>query len=359
MELWLAIKFILGNKRKMIFPFMSVLVGIMSLVITLSLSKGGEELINNSLSSLGENRILIGEDVLTKYDMEIIESYPFVQYALFPQGRIKEEGNIFIAYSKKALNKLNLNYLKDNEVIIDKNQYPKKEIGDIISFKINDQRREFYVKDIYQEKNPFELMKKGNRIIISQENFEKLFNKRIYNSMIISFYENENPEDYAGPLINKLKENTFGKSNLKLLETPKVYKKIIKIKKMVKITLSIISIISLSLGAFGILNLIGNNIKARSKHLGILRAMGMSKRRIVKVFLFEASIIALIGSLLGIILGILGSYLIGKLINIYPVFNITQILISLLLSIGIGITMGMYPTKKINKESVVKILKGD
>lgn len=148
MELWLAIKFILGNKRKMIFPFMSVLVGIMSLVITLSLSKGGEELINNNLSSLGENRVLIGEDVLTKYDMEIIESYPFVQYALFPQGRIKEEGDIFIAYSRKALDKLNLNYLKDNEVIIDKSQYPKKEVGDIMSFNVNDKRRDFYVKDI-------------------------------------------------------------------------------------------------------------------------------------------------------------------------------------------------------------------
>ncbi|MFK4785451.1 ABC transporter permease [Fusobacterium sp. MFO224] len=359
MEFWLALKMILGNKKKVIFPLLAVISGITALIITLSISRGGEMIINNNLSSIGENRIMIGGDSLSKRDMDMIENYPFVEYAMFPRARVKLEDTYFIAYSRKALKTLGLNNLRNNEIIIDKKQYKDKNIGDVLSISLNGNERRFIVRDMYEEKNPFELMKEGYRIIVSQDEFEELFNMYNYDSMIISFDENENPEDYVQGLINKLSLNKGGYSNLRLLETPEVYKKIVKIKKMVNRTLGIIAFVSLALGAFGILNLIGNNIKARSKHIGILRAMGMEKNNVVKTFILEAVIISLVGSFIGIFLGVTGSFLIGKLINIYPVFNVFQILFSLLLSLGIGILMGVYPTKRINSESIIKILKGD
>ncbi|MDP0506687.1 MAG: FtsX-like permease family protein [Fusobacterium sp. JB019] len=359
MEFWLALKMILGNRRKVIFPLFAVISGITALIITLSISRGGEMIINNNLSSLGENRIIIGGDSLSRRDMNMIENYPFVEYAMFPRARVRVDDVIFIGYSKKALKTLGLNNLKNNEIIIDKNQYKDKNIGDVLLLTINNFERKFIVKDLYEEKNPFELMKKGYRIIVSQNKFQELFNIYKYDSMIISFDKDENPEDYAQGLINKLKLSKGGYSNLRLLETPEVYKKVVKIKKMVNRTLGIIAFISLALGAFGILNLIGNNIKARSKHIGILRAMGMGIKNITKVFILEAVIISSVGSFVGIFLGITGSFVIGKLISIYPVFNLFQISLSLLLSLGIGIFMGVYPTRKINSESIIKILKGD
>lgn len=359
MELWLALKFILGNKKKAVFPLLAVISGITALVITLSISLGGKIIIDENLSSLGGNRIIIGGDVLSKRDMDMVESYPFVEYVMFPGGRIEEDNTFYISYSKKALRTLGLKNLNNNEVIIDKNQYKDKHIGDTIELKINSYKRKFIVGDIYEEKNPFELMKKGKRIIISQNEFQELFNIYKYNSMIISFNRDEDPSDYVQGLINRLNRNKGSYSNLKLLETPAVYKRIEKIKKMVNRTLGIIAFVSLALGAFGILNLIGNNVKGRSKHIGILRAMGMNIKNIVKIFILEGVIISLVGSFVGIILGITGSFLIGKLININPVFNMFQLSFSLILSLGIGIIMGVYPTRKINRESVIKILKGE
>ena len=359
MELWLALKFILGNKKKAVFPLLAVISGITALIITLSISLGGKIVIDQDLSSLGGNRIIIGGDTLSKRDMDMVESYPFVEYAMFPRGRVKEDNNIYIAYSKKALSTLALKNLNKNEIIIDKNQYRDKSIGDTLELKINSYGRRFLIKDVYEEKNPFELMKKGNRIIMSQGEFQELFNVYKYDSMIISFYKDENPDDYVQGLINRLNKNKGVYSNLKLLETPEVYKKIIKIKKMVNRTLGLIAFVSLALGAFGILNLIGNNIRGRSKHIGMLRAMGMKIDNIIKIFILEGVIISLVGSFVGIILGITGSFLIGKLININPVFNMFQLSFSLILSLGIGIIMGVYPTRKINRESVIKILKGE
>jgi len=359
MELWLALKLILGNKKKAVFPFLAVTLGITALIITLSISLGGKIVIEQNLSSLGGNRILIGGDTLSKRDMDMVENYPVVEYALFPGGRVKQDDTIFIAHSKKALKTLGLRNLNKNEVIIDKNQYKDKNIGGIIKLNVNSHERRFLIEDMYQEKNPFELMKKGNRIIMSQNEFQELFGIYKYNSMIISFCKDEEPSDYVNLLIKRLNRNRGGISNLKLLETPAVYKKIEKIKTMVNRTLSIIAFVSLALGAFGILNLIGNNVAGRSGHIGILRAMGMKINNIIKIFIFEALIISIIGSFTGIILGITGSIIIGKVIGIYPVFRLFQISVSLILSLGIGIIMGVYPTRQINKESVVKILKGE
>ena len=359
MELWLALKFILGNKKKAVFPFLAVTLGITSLIITLSISLGGKIVIEQNLSSLGGNRIMIGGDTLSKWDMDMVENYPVVEYTVFPKGRVEQDNNIFIAYSKKALKTLGLRDLNENEVIIDKNQFKDKNIGEIIKLNVNSYERRFLIEDMYEEKNPFELMKKGNRIIMSQREFQELFGIYKYNSMIISFYKGEDPNDYANFFIKKLNKYRGGNSNLKLLETPAVYKRIEKIKVMVNRTLSLIAFVSLALGAFGILNLIGNNVRGRSGHIGILRAMGMKINNIIMVFILEALTISIIGSFAGIVLGITGSMIIGKLIGIHPVFRFFQISVSLILSLGIGIIMGVYPTRKINKESVVKILKGE
>lgn len=355
----MALKFILRNKKKAAFPLLSVIAGISALIITLSISNGGKEMIANDLSSLGENRVIIGGDILSTRDMKLLENYPFVQYTMFPEATLNEGEIKYIGYSKKAIKTLGLRSIKKNEVIIDKNQFPNVKMGEVISLKVNNYNKKFVVKDFYKEKNPFKLMKKGKRVILSQETFQMFFEKYNYRQMIVSFESDENPNDYINFLMDQIKRNKGVSYNIEVLETPEVFKKVIKIKKMVNITLKIISVVSLLIGAFGIFNLIGNNIKMRSSYIGILRAMGMETRRIVRIFILESSIIASLGSIIGIILGTLGSFIIAKLININPVFNIFQISLSLFLSLSMGILLGVYPTRSLMEENIVEMLKGE
>ena len=55
-----------------------------------------------------------------------------------------------------------------------------------------------------------------------------------------------------------------GINQIRLLETPEVYKRIIKIQKMVRNTLGALAFISICLGGFGIMNLIAGGVKART-----------------------------------------------------------------------------------------------
>lgn len=357
MIFWFACKMLLGNRKRAIFPFLGVVGGITALIMSFSLGAGGERIISTNLSAIGSNRIMIGGQEMSIRDIQIIENYPFVEYALFPGARENSGNNIFIGYSQKALMALGLTTLGDREVILDKNQFPDKQPGDKVDLVTESGIRSFAVAGIYEEENPFELMKQGNRIIISQGYFERLFGKYRYNELIVSFNKDEDAEDLIPLVLKKFNEDRRGYGQVRLLETPEVYKRVVKIQKMVKNTLAILSFISLCIGGFGIMNLIAGGIRARTGHIGILRAVGMSREDIVKIFLAEGVIISIIGSFSGVIIGVVGAILSGKLIMIPPQFNISQILLALVISLIFGVGMGVYPAKKAGNIAITDALR--
>lgn len=354
---WFAYKMLTGNMKRAVFPFLGVIGGIAALIMSLSLGAGGEKVISNSLMAIGNNRIMIGGDEMSQRDMKILENYPFVEYVLFPEARTENKNNIFIGYSQKALNALGLNNLRDREVILDKNQFPDKNIGEEIELFVNDSMRKFTVAGLYEEQNPFELMRQGNRIIISQNSFERLFGRYRFNQMIVSFDKNENAEELIPIVLKKFNSDRRGYKQITLLESPEVYKRILKIQKMVKNTLGVLALISLCLGGFGIMNLIAGGVKARTVHIGILRAVGMSGKDISKIFLTEGIIIAAAGTITGIIVGITGAFIGGKLIMIPPKFNVFQIFIFILISLVFGIGIGIFPAKKAGNMNVTDALR--
>ena len=78
--------------------------------------------------------------------------------------------------------------------------------------------------------------------------------------------------------------------------------------------LRILSYISLLVGAFLIYNTIAVSVVRRRTEIGILRAVGMSSRGVLLVFLGEATMLGAAGSVLGIALGrILAAFLLGMI----------------------------------------------
>lgn len=357
MTFWLAYKMLMGNIKRAVFPFLGVLCGIISLIMTLSLGAGGENVINTSLSAIGDNRIMIGGNSFTQRDIEILENYPFVEYAMFPKAKNFVDDNIYIGYPEKVFDKLGLPHLLDDEIIIDKNQFEDVNVGDVLELSMGVYKRKFVVKGKYEEKNPLELARQGNRIILSQNSFERLFEERRFSEIVISFEEGEEAEDYIPIILNKFRQDRGLYGDIELLETPEIYKRVEKIKNMVSITLGILSVISLGIGGLGIMNLIASNIKARTGHMGILRAMGMSSKDMSFMFITEGTIISFVGSFVGLVLGIIFSMVIGKIINIYPIFSFGSIFISLVISLVVGIIMGSVPAIKAGQKNTIDLLR--
>ncbi|MBE7037703.1 MAG: FtsX-like permease family protein [Ruminococcaceae bacterium] len=104
--------------------------------------------------------------------------------------------------------------------------------------------------------------------------------------------------------------------------------------------------ISLLVGGIGIMNIMLVSVTERTREIGIRKSLGAAPWDIMSQFVVEAITTSSIGGILGIILGIIGSYAARFVEGLNPVVSISAIIISFTVSALIGVAFGYFPAKK-------------
>ena len=104
-----------------------------------------------------------------------------------------------------------------------------------------------------------------------------------------------------------------------------------------------IAAISLLVGGIGIMNMMLANITARTREIGIRRALGARRMDILIQFLVETLLLTLIGAILGVIVGILFSFIIGYFAEWKTIVTAWSLLLSLGMAAVVGVFSGLYP----------------
>jgi len=103
--------------------------------------------------------------------------------------------------------------------------------------------------------------------------------------------------------------------------------------------------ITLAVGCFGVVNTMMTSVHERIRDIGIMRAVGASRNQIIKVFIYEAIIIGIVGGIFGYMAGTLLAYAVGPLI--FEGTAITYVpqyfALSLVLAILIAVIATVYP----------------
>lgn len=107
-----------------------------------------------------------------------------------------------------------------------------------------------------------------------------------------------------------------------------------------------IALVSLLVGGIGIMNIMLVSVTERTHEIGIRKAVGATSHAIMQQFLVEALIITTLGGLLGIGLGIGMGSMLGEALGWDVIFQPASIIISVVVSAGIGIFFGLYPASK-------------
>lgn len=115
--------------------------------------------------------------------------------------------------------------------------------------------------------------------------------------------------------------------------------------------------ISLLVGGIGIMNIMLVTVSERTKEIGIRKALGTRQRDILNLFVIEAASLSCLGGVIGIILGILLSTLVGKLMDITALPSVGAITLSFGISTAIGIGFGYLPAKKAAKLNPIDALR--
>jgi putative ABC transport system permease protein len=113
-------------------------------------------------------------------------------------------------------------------------------------------------------------------------------------------------------------------------------------------TLLLASAASLSLlvGGIGIMNIMLVSVTERTREIGIRLAVGATEQDIQLQFLSEAIVMSLIGGALGVLAGILGSFLLQNTLHWEMQISTQIVAIAGLFSAGVGIFFGYYPARK-------------
>jgi putative ABC transport system permease protein len=102
---------------------------------------------------------------------------------------------------------------------------------------------------------------------------------------------------------------------------------------------------SILVGGFGIANIMFVSVKERTKIIGIQKAMGAKNRFIMLEFLFEASVLSLIGGSIGLLIIYLGTYIAKASFDFEFVLTAGNIAMGLIISISIGLIAGLVPAR--------------
>jgi putative ABC transport system permease protein len=114
--------------------------------------------------------------------------------------------------------------------------------------------------------------------------------------------------------------------------------------KSFQLLLAVVAGISLLIGGIGVMNIMLVTVTERTREIGIRKALGAQKSDILSQFLVEAMLLAGLGGIMGVGIGIGASHYHGNGLN--PVVSPETVVLSFSVSILIGVFFGLYPASR-------------
>lgn len=109
---------------------------------------------------------------------------------------------------------------------------------------------------------------------------------------------------------------------------------------------SLIAGISLLVGGIGVMNIMLVSVTERTREIGLKKAIGARKNRILAQFLTEAAVLTSLGGIIGTITGIALAEVIGKISNVPIAISIPAVILAIAFSTIIGVVFGLLPAVK-------------
>jgi ABC-type antimicrobial peptide transport system permease subunit len=118
-----------------------------------------------------------------------------------------------------------------------------------------------------------------------------------------------------------------------------------------------VALISLLVGGVGIMNIMLVSVTERTREIGLRMAVGARARDILTQFLVEATLLCLLGGILGLLLGRGGAMLVKRFLH-WPVEpSLEAVVASIAVSALVGIVFGFYPAYKASRMDPIEALR--
>lgn len=217
----------------------------------------------------------------------------------------------------------------------------------------------FLVVGILEQKGKMFGQSRDNIVLIPITTFQKIYGKRRHLTiMALPTSDKEKAIDQIRSVLRRRRGVSWGKPDDFAVNTQdllmETYNKVTGATKAVMVG---ITILSLGIGGIGIMNIMLVSVTERTREIGIRKAVGAKKRDILQQFLLEAVVIAGLGGIIGIAIGLSAAKLISLAANLPAAIPVWLILVGLGVSCGVGLFFGIFPSMKAARLDPIEALR--
>jgi putative ABC transport system permease protein len=107
------------------------------------------------------------------------------------------------------------------------------------------------------------------------------------------------------------------------------------------------SLLAILVGVLGVMNTMLMTVFERTHEISVLLALGWTRGRIIRMILYEAAMLGLLGGAVGVALGVIGVQILATTPAIRgllkPDLSVALLTLSVLIAVAVGIVSGLYP----------------
>jgi putative ABC transport system permease protein len=152
-------------------------------------------------------------------------------------------------------------------------------------------------------------------------------------------------------------EQRHGEEDVTVLTQDAVLSAFTSILDVLTAAIAGVAAISLTVAGVAIMNVMLVSVSERTSEVGLLKAVGVTRRQVIAAFLVEASLLSSVGGALGLALGLLMGDVVRTL---WPSFPVTApawaVLAAVVTSVGVGVAFGALPAVRASKLDPVAAL---
>lgn len=392
-----AFKDIIKNKKRSLLTMLGIIIGIAAVITIIAIGRGFQDYVVDSLmggegkelsvafyfqpenptNSVGSNTSVFTEknirDISQITDVVKVESDPEqFQNDLLNVSIQKNDGKIESAFAKPV---------EETESKIVKGRAITKLDGDtnqkvaVITQKLADEifededpldktvivKNDYYVIVGIKENNAAtNLFSFGNDVDIPKGTLEsrKPKNNNSISMINVILKNGTKVQDKAKEIQEYLEKNGPMKAtgSYNFVDIAKQIEGISSVLGSVTIFISLIAAISLLIAGIGMMNMMYISVAERIKEIGIRRAIGAKKKEILHQFMLEGIIVTVIGGIIGYIIGMIAAFIASKFLPFPIKLELMPVLISLGISLGIGIVFTYSPANTAANKNVIDII---
>jgi putative ABC transport system permease protein len=186
-----------------------------------------------------------------------------------------------------------------------------------------------------------------------------LFEREGLMEIDVLYRQGYTPEEVTAA-IRRLLVNRHGQEDFTITTQEQMLEVLGSVLSMLTVAVGALGGISLLVGSVGIFTVMTIAVRERTAEIGVLRALGASRRRILVLFLLEGTLLAALGGGGGLLGGAAIAWLIHALVPLLPVHTPwTFVLLAELLAMVIGVVAGILPARQAAALDPVQALRSE